>query len=114
MASRSPEARSPRPGFVYFEAVHGRQERVVVAEMVLAELPRRIAQRLEQLRDRRIVGAQAHVGARQADLAQSGPEHALAGDERRAPGGAALLAVGIGEADPLLGDPVDVRRPVTP
>ena len=29
-----------------------------------------------------------------------------------APGGAALLAVGVGEPHPLVGDPVDVRRPV--
>jgi hypothetical protein len=39
-------------------------------------------------------------------------QHALAGDERRPAGRAALLAVGVGEPHPLIGDPVDVRRPV--
>ena len=37
------------------EAVHRRQELVLVAEMVLAELAGRVAERLEQLRDRRIL-----------------------------------------------------------
>ncbi len=40
------------------EAVHGRQELVEVAEMVLAELPGRVAERLEQLGDRRVLGVQ--------------------------------------------------------
>ena len=43
----------------------------------------------------------------------SGPsEHALAGDERRPPGGTTLLAVGVGEPHALGGDPVDVGCPV--
>jgi hypothetical protein len=40
-----------------------------------------------------------------------GPD-ALTGNKRRSPRGAALLAVRIGEPRPLVGDPVDVRRPV--
>jgi hypothetical protein len=64
------------------EAVHGRQVLVAVAEMVLAELPGRIAQRLEQLGDRRVLGLQAKRRRRHPHLAQPGPEHALAGDER--------------------------------
>jgi hypothetical protein len=53
------------------------------------------------------------VDAGHPDLAQTGPVHALAGDERRPAGRAALLAVGVGEAHALVGDPVDVGRPVT-
>ena len=41
------------------EAVHGRQELVQVAEVVLAELPGRVAERLQQLGDRRVLGLQA-------------------------------------------------------
>ena len=95
------------------EAVHGRQILVQVAEVVLAELPRRVAVRLQQLGDRHVLGLQTDVHARDTDLAQAGAVDALAGDERRATGGAALLAIGVGEAHPLVGDPVDVRRPVT-
>ena len=46
------------------------------------------------------------------DLAQAGAVDALAGDERRPAGRAALLAVGVGEPHPLVGDPVDVRRAI--
>ena len=94
------------------EAVHGRQELVHVAEVVLAELPGRVAERLEQLGDRRVLGLQADVRAGHPDLAQAGAEDALAGDERRPSRGAALLAVGVGEPHALVRDPVDVRRPV--
>jgi hypothetical protein len=80
--------------------------------VVLAELARRIPKRLEQLGDRRILCSQPDIGARHPDLAQPRSVHALAGDERRPPHRAALLAVGIGEAHPLIGEPVDVRRPV--
>ena len=45
-------------------------------------------------------------------LAEPGAEDALPGDERRPPRGAALLAVGVREAHPLVRDAVDVRRPV--
>ena len=43
------------------EAVHGRQKLVAVAQVVLAELPGRIAQRLEQLGDRRVFLLQPRV-----------------------------------------------------
>ena len=94
------------------EAVDRGQELVPVAEMVLAELAGDVAQRLEQLGDGRVLGLQPLVGARQADLGQPGADRRLAGDERGAPGGAALLAVPVGEHRPFLGDAVDVRRPV--
>ena len=44
------------------EAVDGRQVLVAVAEVVLAELAGRIAERLEQLGDGRILGAQPERG----------------------------------------------------
>ena len=55
---------------------------------------------------------QADVGARHADLGQAGADRVLAGDERGAAGGAALLAVIVGEGDALVGDAVDVGRAV--
>ena len=54
-------------------------------------------------------GLQAEVRAGQADLGQAGADRRLPGDERRAAGGAALLAVPVGEVRTLLGDAVDVR-----
>jgi len=81
--------------------------------MVLAELAGRIAQRLEQFGDRRIFLLQARRGARQADLRIARAEHALSGNERRAVGGAALLAVIVGEYHPLAGDAIDVWRTET-
>ena len=94
------------------EAVHRRQILILVAEMVLAELPRGVAERLEQLRDRRVFRAEADVGAGHADLGEAGADRVLAGDEGRASGGAALLAVIVGEGDAFVGDAVDVGRAV--
>ena len=63
------------------EAVRGRQEFVLVAEVVLAELPRRVAEWFEQLGDGRILGLESDVRAGEPDLAQPGAEDVLAGDE---------------------------------
>ncbi len=52
------------------EAMYGRQELVLVAEVVLTELAGDVAERLEQLGDRRVVRAQALVGAWQTDLGE--------------------------------------------
>ena len=94
------------------EAVHGRQELVAVAEMVLAELSGRVAERLEQLGERRVLVRQAFLRSRQADLQEAGAHRALAGDERGAAGGAGLLAVIVGEDRAFVGDAVDVGRAV--
>ena len=83
---------------------------VAVAEVVLAELRGHVALRLEQLGDRDVPRLQPFLRARQADLEHAGAEARLAGDEARAPGGAALLAVPVGEQRAFLGDAVDVRR----
>jgi hypothetical protein len=94
------------------EAVHRGQELVAVAEVVLAELAGRVAEVLEGRRDGRVLGPEAAVHPGEADLGQAGPVGVLAGDERRPTGGAALLAVVVGETHALVRDPVDVGRPV--
>ncbi len=94
------------------EAVVRRQVLVEVAEVVLAELPGRVPEGLEQLCDRGVVARDADRRVRHPDLAQAGAVDALTGDEGRPTGGAALLSVRVGEADALVGQPVDVRGPV--
>ena len=94
------------------EAVDRRDELVAVAQVVLAELPGRVALRLEQVRDRRVLVGEPLGSAREADLQQAGADRGLAGDERRPPGRAALLGVDVGEDRPFLRDAVDVRRAV--
>jgi hypothetical protein len=94
------------------EAVHGRQEPVEVAEVVLAELARGVAVRLEELCDRGVFGLQADRCPGEAHLAQPGPVDGLAGDEGGAARGAVLLGVGVGEHHALAGEPVDVRGSV--
>ena len=92
------------------EAVHRRQRFVAVADVVLAELAGGVAEVLEQAADRGIELAHAHRRAGEADLGQSGANAVLTGEERRAAGGARLLAVVVQELDALAGDAVDVRR----
>jgi hypothetical protein len=58
------------------EAVHRRQMLVAVAEVVLAELAGAVAERLQRLGDRDVLGLQAEFRARQADLGQSGAQAA--------------------------------------
>jgi hypothetical protein len=79
------------------EAVSGGQELVAIAEVVLAELSRGVALRLQQFGDRRILLLQSLGRARQTDLGEAGAERRLAGEERRLPRRAALLAVVVGE-----------------
>ena len=90
------------------EAVVGRQHVVQVAKVVLAELAGRVPLILQQGGDRDDFVRHAYRRARNPDLREPGAEDALAGNERRAPGGARLLAVGIGEHHAFLGQPVDV------
>jgi hypothetical protein len=94
------------------KAVSGRQVLVLVAEVVLAELAGRIAVRLEQVRDRRRPVRDAVRRAGHPDREQAGPERVLPKDERGPPGGAGLLAVGVGEQRPFLRDPIDIWRPI--
>ena len=86
------------------EAVVGGQHVVQVAQVVLAELPGGVALLLEQRRDGDDLLVHADRRGRNADLRQAGAIHALPGDERGAAGGAALLAVAVGEQHAFLGD----------
>jgi len=91
------------------EAVHRREKLVLVPQVVLPELPRRVAVVLQELRDRGVLRREPDGGRGETHLGEPCSEAALAGDERRPTGGAALLAVRVGEAHPLVRDPVDVR-----
>ncbi len=95
------------------EAVRRRQELVAVAEMVLAELAGDVAERLQDVGDGRVFRLQAQIGAGQPDLGQAGADGRLTGDERGPTGGAALLAVPVGEHRAFLGDAIDVGRAIS-
>ena len=92
------------------EPVRGGQVLVEVAEVVLAELRGHVALRLEQFCDGHVARLQAFLRAGQTDLEHAGAKAGLAGDEARATGGAALLAIPVGEVRTFLGDAVNVRR----
>ena len=83
------------------EAVHGRQELVAVAQVVLAELAGGVAHRLQRRRDGRRLRGHADRGARLADGRHAGADRKLAGDEVGAAGRAARLGVVVGEQHPL-------------
>src|SRR5262249_48092863 len=90
------------------EPMHGRQELVAIAEMVLAELSAGVTERLAQFSYGRVFEAQGRVGAGQPKFRQAGADRRLPGDESGASSGAALLAV----QGAFLSDAVDVRSPV--
>ena len=97
----------------FIEAVHGRQVFVAVALVVLAELSGGVAEALHD-------GGHGDVGflpafrrTREADLGHASADGNGAVDEGGAAGGAALLAVVIGEENALLADAINVRRLVT-
>jgi len=92
------------------KAMVARQEFVLVAQVVLAELAGGIAVGLEQLGNRRVFGLQAEVSAGETHFGQSGADWVLAGDKGRPPGCAALLGVIVGEFDPFPGDAIDIGR----
>jgi hypothetical protein len=87
------------------EAVVAGQMLVEVAEVVLAELRRGVALRLQDLSERDILGLQAGGRARRADRGEPGPDRQLASDERGATRGAARLGIERGQPQPLLADP---------
>jgi hypothetical protein len=81
-----------------------------VALVVLAELAGLVADRLEQLGDRRVLLLDAARRSRDADRGHSRANRHLPHQEGGAAGGAARLAVVIGEDAAFLGDAVDVGR----
>ena len=95
----------------FVEAVHGRQELVLVAEVVLAELAGGVAHALERGRDRHGLRRNADRRAGLADRGHAGADRQLAGDEVGAARRAARLGVVVGEQHALGGELVEVRRP---
>src|SRR4051812_25774358 len=77
--------------------------------MVFAELTGGVAERLEQFRDGRVFRLKSHRSAGHSDFGQAGAERVLTTNEGCTPGGAALLAVEVGESDAFVGDTIDVR-----
>jgi hypothetical protein len=92
----------------FVETVHRRQVLVAVAEMVLAELACRVAKVLHEFADSRVFGFDAKHGARRADLGEPGADRRLAGNECGATGGAALLAIEIGEHRAFLRNAIEI------
>jgi hypothetical protein len=64
------------------EPMVGRQHVVQVAQVVLAELPRRVALIFQRRRYGQDLLAHSDGGARHADLGKARPQHALSSDER--------------------------------
>jgi hypothetical protein len=81
---------------------------VAIAEVVLAELSGGVAEGLQHFGDGRVFRMQSNRRAGHADLSQTGTDWVLTGDEAGAAGGAALLAIPIGEGRTFRPDPVDV------
>src|SRR4029077_1186248 len=93
--------------------VDRRQVFVAVPEMILTELTRRVTKWLQKLSESHVSRLQTRRRAGQSDFAQAGAQSALAGDERRAAGRAALFGVIVSEHHTFLCDAVDVRRLVS-
>jgi len=96
----------------FIEPVHRGQHLVAVAQMVLAELAGRVAERLEQFSNGRIERRDAFRRGGQTDLGEAGADGRLAGDEGRATGRAALLRIPVREQRAVVRNAVNVRRPV--
>src|SRR4051812_3429648 len=77
--------------------------------MILAELARRVTERLKQLSDRRVFLLKADVGAGHAHFRQACPNRVLTSDKTRTSGSAALLRIVIGECDPFFRHAVNIR-----
>src|SRR5260370_6346719 len=92
--------------------MHRRQEFVLVAKVVLADMSCSVAMRFEELGHGWILRAQAEVGPRQPNLGEARTDRILASDERRSTRGAALLSVVVGEGDAFVAHAVDVGRAV--
>ncbi len=92
------------------EAMHRRQVRVAVAEVVLAKLAGDVALLLQQIGNRRRPVRNALRRTGHADGQQPGAEGLLTENERCTACGAALLRVRVGDQRAFLRDAIDVRR----
>ena len=93
----------------FVEPVHGGQELIAVAQVVLTELSCRVALRLEDFGERRIGFLNPALGARNADGCHARADGELPHNECRAPGGATGLAVLIGEQHAIMSNAIEVR-----
>src|SRR3974390_990461 len=81
--------------------------------MVLAELTGRVAERLKQVGNGRVFRLESERRAGHSNLRQAGAKRVLSGNKGGAPGGAALLAVVVGEGDAFIGNAVEIRGSIT-
>src|SRR5690606_17198098 len=95
------------------EAMVGRQEDVLVAEVVLAKLARRVAVSLEYFGNRDIAVLYTQVSPGNTHLGEPGAQARLPGDKRRAAGSATLVTVVVGEPYALVSNTIDVGRVIT-
>ena len=91
------------------ETMHGGQELVAVALVVLAKLTGGIALRLQNRCHRHIGLLPALWRSGNANLGHAGAQRIVATDECCTARGAALLSVVVGEGNAFLGDTVDIR-----
>ncbi len=78
--------------------------------MVFAELPRCVAERFENCRDRDGLVRQADIRSSLTDSRHACPQWNLAGDEIGAASGTTCLGIIVGEAHALGGELVEVGR----
>ena len=95
------------------EPMHRRQVLVAVAQVVLAELPGRVAQGLQHFGERRCRRLDPERAARGADGREAAPDRVLTGDESRTTRGARRLRVVIREHHSFAPDAIEIRRGVT-
>ena len=94
----------------FVEPVDGRQELILVAKVILAELAGGVALRFERGGDCASLSGQSYRRAGLADRGHAGADRQLAGDEVRATRRATCLGVVVGEQHAFFGDLVEVRR----
>ena len=94
----------------FIEPVDRRQELILVAKVILAELAGGVALRFERGGNGASLGGQSYRRTGLADRGHAGADRQLAGDEVRATRRAACLGVVVGEQHAFFGELVEVRR----
>ena len=98
------------PAPIFIKPLHCRQKPILVAQMILAELPGRVAKRLEHGGQRRIFGAQPDRVARQTNRVHPRAHRKLPGDKGRPTRGTARLCIVVGQPHTLGGKLVEIGR----